>query len=62
MIWNPQWKQVTCCKCQTTYTCTVVADYYNSTNDQDGVCEACLIGGLPVISYQVNDDGSVCPL
>lgn len=34
---------VRCKKCGKTYQCTPATDYYNATNNADGVCWSCLL-------------------
>jgi hypothetical protein len=40
---DARWQQVTCVQCGTTYQCTPQDDYYNATNDHDGLCLTCLV-------------------
>jgi len=41
--WSPCWQNVTCADCHIFYTCIPQQDYYNSTNNHDGVCGSCLM-------------------
>lgn len=43
MSFDARWQMVTCSGCGRRYQCTPTSDYYNATNDHDGVCEACLL-------------------
>lgn len=40
---DQRWRMVTCATCGKWYLCTPDNDYFNCTNDHDGVCEACLL-------------------
>lgn len=42
-MWDPRYKSVECRRCGKQYVCLPTADYYNSTNPHDGVCEPCLL-------------------
>ena len=42
---------VTCKECGRRYVCTPKDDYYNATTPENGVCEPCLIGDLPLVVY-----------
>jgi hypothetical protein len=50
---NLRYKWVTCAQCATRFQVTPTSDYYGATNDHDGLCEACLVGDLPVHTVRV---------
>jgi hypothetical protein len=58
MKWSPCYKEVTCKDCKETYICVPAKDYYDSTNNKDGVCYDCLIAGhegtFVIESYPAN--------
>ena len=63
---DARWQMVTCATCGTPYQCTPRSDYYNATNDHDGVCESCLLyphGLTPkdVQTFHVADDQAGAP-
>jgi hypothetical protein len=39
---------VTCAKCEARYVLCPASDYYDATNDEDGLCESCVLDGRPV--------------
>ncbi len=56
---DQRWQMVTCSGCGRHYRCTPTDDYYNCSNDHDGVCETCLLAPHGLTTTDVQELGVV---
>ena len=54
-MFDQRWQMVSCVACGRHYQCTPSDDYYNCTNDHDGLCEGCLLYANDLRPEDVHD-------